>query len=136
MQRFKTRPQFQAALASAVVAKTTHFALHHVRLESAAGGSKKNLFHVHDIWTGAMVPKRWAKRAVTRNSIKRQIYTAITSLGDTAAPAAYLIRLRRDFSRQLFLSASSAALKQAVRTELQVLMQIACSAVPSQKSHP
>src|SRR5256885_7500066 len=27
-----------------------------------------------DAWLGAMVPKRWARRSVTRHTIKRQIY--------------------------------------------------------------
>jgi RNase P protein component len=30
---------------------------------------------VQEPWIGALIPKRWAKRAVTRNAIKRQIYT-------------------------------------------------------------
>jgi ribonuclease P protein component len=37
--------------------------------------------------------------------------------------AAFVVRLRRDFSRKVFLSASSDQLKQAVRTELLQLMQ-------------
>lgn len=65
-----------------------------------------------------MVPKRWAKRAVTRNTIKRQIY----QLGGQFAPAlkdkAHLVRLRRDFDRKHFVSATSDALKAAVREEL------------------
>jgi hypothetical protein len=40
-------------------------------------------------------------------------------------PAAFLVRLRREFSRQVFASASSCALKEAVRAELLVLMQTA-----------
>jgi division/cell wall cluster transcriptional repressor MraZ len=41
--------------------------------EDAASAAQSPLFAVRDVWLGAMVPKRWAKRAVTRNSIKRQI---------------------------------------------------------------
>ena len=33
------------------------------------------LFSIEDVWMGALVPKRWARRAVTRNAIKRQIYS-------------------------------------------------------------
>ena len=70
-----------------------------------------------------MVPKRWAKRAVTRNAIKRQIYTVSADFSPLQPEAAFVVRLRRDFSRKVFLSASSDLLKQAVRTELMQLMQ-------------
>ena len=69
-----------------------------------------------------MAPKRWAKRAVTRNAIKRQIYTVCATLNASTHQAAFLVRLRREFSRQEFVSASSQALKDAVRAELQTLM--------------
>lgn len=127
MQRFKTRPQFQAALAASLIAKSTHFAMHRVGLDGPSSKSERSLFSTHDIWIGAMVPKRWAKRAVTRNAIKRQIYTVSTCLQNAstpgALPAAFLVRLRRDFSRKVFASASSCALKEAVRAELLDLME-------------
>ncbi len=129
MQRFKTRAQFQAALAAGLIAKSTHFAMHRVGLDGPASKNEVSLFSTPDIWIGAMVPKRWAKRAVTRNAIKRQIYTVSTQLQkdstDAGLPAAFLVRLRREFSRQVFASASSCALKEAVRAELLVLMQTA-----------
>ncbi len=129
MQRFKSRAQFQAALAGSLIAKSTHFAMHRVGLDSPSSKSEQSLFSIHDIWIGAMVPKRWAKRAVTRNAIKRQIYTVSTQLQKDSThaglPAAFLVRLRREFSRQVFASASSCALKEAVRAELLVLMQTA-----------
>ena len=81
------------------------------------------LFPVRDLWIGAMVPKRWAKRAVTRNAIKRQIYTVSADLLLQFPPAALVVRLRRDFSRLEFVSASSEQLKQAVRAEVHALLQ-------------
>jgi ribonuclease P protein component len=131
LQRLKTRPQFQAVLAGAIVAKTTHFALHRNALDVKAmqkppgkRGDAPALFMVRDLWMGAMVPKRWAKRAVTRNAIKRQIYTVSADLLLQFPPAGLVVRLRRDFSRQEFVSASSEQLKQAVRTEVQALLQM------------
>jgi ribonuclease P protein component len=123
MHRFKTRPQFQAALAGELVAKSTHFAVHRVELDAQAHADMLAVFSAGDIWIGAMVPKRWAKRAVTRNAIKRQIYTVSNSLQHYFPQAAFLVRLRREFSRHEFASASSLALKEAVRTELLALMQ-------------
>ena len=72
---------------------------------------------------GAMVPKRWAKRAVTRNAIKRQIYIVSAEFSPPEQTAAFVVRLRRDFSRKTFISATSDLLKQAIRSELLALMR-------------
>lgn len=89
-----------------------------------SGCPKEDLiFPVSGVWLGAMVPKRWAKRAVTRNMIKRQIYQAGRDFGPCFQPQAYLIRLRKGFDRKDFVSASSAALKAAVRTEVHALLR-------------
>ena len=127
MQRLKTRPQFQAVLGGLLVAKTSHFALHRVELNAAVCATTsallKPLFPIQETWFGAMAPKRWAKRAVTRNVIKRQIYTVSASLTQRPHPAAFLVRLRREFSRADYPSATSTSLKEVVRAELLVLMQ-------------
>ncbi|CAM3381057.1 Ribonuclease P protein component [Polaromonas hydrogenivorans] len=81
------------------------------------------LFHLHDMWIGAMVPKRWAKRAVTRNAIKRQIYSVSADFSQLYPQAAFVVRLRSSFARTEFVSAVSDQLKQAVRAEVQALMQ-------------
>jgi len=134
MQRLKTRPQFQAVLAGELVAKTTHFAMHRAEFDAVdpvkmpATFAATPLFPFRTIWLGAMAPKRWAKRAVTRNAIKRQIYIVSASLKPPFPQAAFLVRLRREFSRKDYMSASSTALKEAVRAELLVLMQAAWSA--------
>ena len=65
-----------------------------------------------------MVPKRWAKRAVTRNAIKRQIYNVADDAVGHWGSRAFVVRLRSGFDRAQFPSASSDALKTAVRTEL------------------
>jgi ribonuclease P protein component len=141
LQRLKTRAQFQAVLAGSTVARSEHFALHRCGLsctdtsvkdlDVVAGESNKDLneislrplFPKMDLWLGAMVPKRWAKRAVTRNAIKRQIYTMSADFSPKLMPAAFVVRLRRDFSRKVYVSASSEALQQAVRVELAALMR-------------
>lgn len=65
-----------------------------------------------------MVPKRWAKRAVTRNLLRRQIYEIGRELAGTLPAAAMVVRLRSGFSRQQFPSAGSDALKRQARQEL------------------
>ena len=136
MQRLQTRPQFQAVLSGVVVAKTRHFALHRTSLDATAlspnaGGATPQpaLFPVMDTWLGAMVPKRWARRAVTRNAIKRQIYAVSADFQHLYLQAAFVVRLRRDFSRAEFVSASSVALRSAVRGELQSLLQAGIAAL-------
>lgn len=121
MQRLKTRAQFQAVLAGATVARTAHFALHRCPLDAPAGGVA-SLFGSQDIWIGAMVPKRWARRAVTRNAIKRQIYTVSAASGASLPTAAHVVRLRATFDRKQFVSARSDKLKAAVRSELEQLL--------------
>lgn len=69
-----------------------------------------------------MVPKRWARRSVTRHAIKRQIYALAGSCLPAHDRAAYVVRLRSGFAREQFVSASSEALKQAVRAELRQLL--------------
>lgn len=125
MQRLKTRPQFQAVLAGSTVARTAHFALHCCALEVTALATQNpgapSLFPVPGVWLGAMVPKRWAKRAVTRNAIKRQIYTVSADFEPRLSTRAHVVRLRASFDRAQFVSATSDVLKAAVRAELQQL---------------
>jgi ribonuclease P protein component len=122
VQRLKTRPQFQAVLAGKTLARTAHFALHSCSLDSPlsiGGGAIAPVFSpACGVWLGAMVPKRWAKRAVTRNAIKRQIYTVSAEFESSLAESAHVVRLRSGFDRVQFVSATSDALKLAVRAEL------------------
>ncbi len=127
VQRLRTRAQFRAVVAGARVATTSHFALHRCALLGTSLGNDliqagfrphALFFSRNDVWLGALVPKRWAKRAVTRNTIRRQIL-AVSSAFEFALPfAAHVVRLRREFDRARFMSASSASLKLALRQEL------------------
>jgi ribonuclease P protein component len=120
MQRIRSRQQFQAVMAGAPVAKTPHFALHRASLVSEHLG--RPLFPVADVWLGVLLPKRWARRAVTRNAIRRQIYEAARHVATGLPQAALVVRLRSEFSRKLFVSATSDVLKRAVRAELDQLL--------------
>jgi ribonuclease P protein component len=126
VQRLKTRAQFQAVMAGSTVSRTAHFALHRIALPappSPAEDAARPLFGIDDVWIGAVLPKRWAKRAVTRNAMRRQIY-AVGSVQGAALPhAAYVVRLRSGFDRKQFISATSVQLKQAVRSELEQLVR-------------
>ena len=140
MYRLKTRPQFQAVLAAGTVSRTAHFALHRLGFAAAETPSTgpdsspqarqaQALFGVgtgpSGVWLGAMVPKRWARRAVTRNAIKRQIYAVAAGFEPRMPQAAHVVRLRAAFDRKHFVSATSGALKAAVHAELQQLFAAA-----------
>lgn len=87
-----------------------------------------------DIWLGAMVPKRWAKQSVTRNAIKRQIYSMSREFESALPVAAHLVRLRAGFSRSQFSSASSDLLKSVVRMELGQLFEHVAKPASAQHS--
>lgn len=118
-------------MAGSPVVKTAHFALHMAAAPHAlgspegadapAGAHARPLFSDPGPWVGVVIPKRWAKRAVTRNLVKRQIYALAQERLSALPCAALVVRLRSSFDRKHFISASSDALKAAVRTELQLL---------------
>jgi ribonuclease P protein component len=104
------------------MARTTHFALHVLALDPPVmDASARPLFGKSVTWMGAMAPKRWAKRAVTRNTIKRQIFSVSREFEPLLSSAAHVVRLRCSFDRAQFLSATSLALKKALRQELHQL---------------
>ena len=115
--RLQTRAQFQAVLAAAVLTRTAHFSLHRCALSQNNAGLPLR----PALCLGALIPKRWAKRATTRNLIRRQIYTVAAAHSDRLAQTAHVVRLRVAFDPRFFVSASSAALKSVVRAELQQL---------------
>ncbi|WP_144006758.1 ribonuclease P protein component [Pelomonas sp. KK5] len=139
---------FERVLGKPSRARSAHFALHHLaespseaawrakHLSTGAGDLSTGdvqVIHkaVDDLppagrWLGTVVPKRHAKRAVTRNLMKRQIRQAFdqASRGDEPVlpPGLWVVRLRSPFDRQQFPSASSDALRAAVRAELAQLV--------------
>jgi ribonuclease P protein component len=68
------------------------------------------------------LPKRLARRAVTRNALKRQIYNVMTAFESRLPLGDHVVRLRAPFDRGQFVSATSAQLKQAARLELEQLL--------------
>jgi ribonuclease P protein component len=113
LDKLTLRADFDAVMSTGIVARTSHFALHQQISQIPSR-------------VGAVVPKRWARKAVTRNLIKRQIY-ALSRQAWVAVPTAdRVIRLRKTFDTQRYISANSSHLRQAVRKELLELMQHIC----------
>lgn len=109
-------------------AKTPHFALHCLALPQLQApllasparlqAPSQPLFPVNGLWMGTVVPKRWAKRAVTRNMIKRQVLQFKLPQALCNVSMALVVRLRMGFDAKQFKSASSPALKAQVSLEL------------------
>jgi ribonuclease P protein component len=84
-------------------------------------------------WLGMVVPKRHAKRSVTRSLIKRQIRSAVHRAGGTVAghgplnAGLWVVRLRAPIDRKRFKSAASDALRAALHEELAQVMAKAVS---------
>jgi ribonuclease P protein component len=128
VERLKQWSEFQAVMsAGSVVHKTPHFVLHQwqptVKASSGSGFEETpTLFADGVIKMGALTPKRWAKRAVMRNMIRRQIHAVSREFEKKLKPTAYVVRLRASFKPSTFVSASSEELKHHVRQELKQLL--------------
>lgn len=137
---------FERVLGRQSRARSAHFALHHLAAEPAPSawhaaklrtasaelstGDAQPAHNVVELdpprapdgcWVGVVVPKRHAKRAVTRALLKRQIRAAFAERPGMP-PGLWVVRLRSPFDRQKFPSAASDALRAAARAELAQLL--------------
>jgi ribonuclease P protein component len=80
---------------------------------------------------GAVVPKRHARRAVTRSLLKRQIYAAGGRHAGELARGLWIVRLHAPFDRSRYPSAASRALRDDARAELDELFSAASRIAPS-----
>jgi ribonuclease P protein component len=87
----------------------------------------KDLWGGAALWLGAVVPKRHARRAVTRSLLKRLIRSVALrhAAGSPMPQGLWVVRLRAPFDRAAFASAASARLKKAARGELETLLAAA-----------
>jgi ribonuclease P protein component len=136
--RLKRSAEFEQVLGAggkAVAARTARFVLHHVsdanEVIPTAGGQLSTGLRgaaipvvdvspekVDAVRAGAIIPKRWARRSVTRSLLKRQVFSAFERHLDHLPSGMWLVRLRSSFEKAQFSSAASQALRVAVRGEL------------------
>lgn len=86
-----------------------------VETPTSAGGIER--------WLGLVVPKRHARRAVTRTLMKRQIRHIAAACAPQLEPGLWVVRQRHPFDVKQFPSAASDALKEAARAELRALFE-------------
>jgi ribonuclease P protein component len=119
---------FQLTMANGRQIRTPHFVLHHWQANEPSTGPE--LSKVPALRSagcdqprlGVVVPKRLAKKAVTRNLIRRQVRELFQARHDHLPLADYVVRLRQGFVARDFISASSVPLKQKVRMEVEQLV--------------
>jgi ribonuclease P protein component len=140
--RLTQSTDFQRLLARPVHQRSPHFALHYLQGIPAAAAravihkpvpdlstihSPDSAEAVENIpaghWFGCVVPKRHARRSVTRSLIKRQMRAVLVRCSENLPPGLWLLRLRHGFSTTSYPSAASDALRHAARAELDVLLQ-------------
>lgn len=102
-------------------------------LQAASAGHAATSPTPDDWWLGTVVPKRHARRSVTRTLIKRQMREALrrATAAPGLAPGLWVLRLKAPFDRTAFPSAASAPLKKAARDELDLLLQRALQEPPA-----
>ncbi len=124
----------KALLSAPTVTKTAHFVLQAApqrpvaqELPTEAASDRTEsvdnsvLLVAPPLGLALVVPKRHAKRAATRNLIKRQMREALRRRLDGWMGRHILIRQRGPFDRKQFPSAASDALRTVVRAELDQL---------------
>lgn len=143
---------FQRLLSTPLRSRSAHFAVHHVasrpssprqaavHLSSteistdgapSAAPTVDNLPDGH--WLGSVIPKRHARRSVTRNLLRRQIRAVMSDQLASLPPGLWLVRLRTPFAKEQFVSAASDALREAARAELQQLFARALQPAPPRR---
>ena len=141
---------FQRVLGTSPRSRSAHFSVHHVpggptqpakpaRLALAdklsTGDARpcppavddRPAKPVNSRWLGLVVPKRHAKRAVTRTLIKRQMRAVMQAHATHLSSGLWVLRLRAPFDRKVFVSAASERLRCAVHDELTLLVQRAAA---------
>lgn len=78
-------------------------------------------------WLGTVVPKRHARRAVTRNLLKRQMRAVMAAQAQGLPAGLWVLRLKAGFDVRQFSSPASQPLRHCVRDELQALLQRAAA---------
>ncbi|MFN8935758.1 MAG: ribonuclease P protein component [Pseudomonadota bacterium] len=147
--RLVHREDFEALLGTRPIGRSAHFAIHHVQRgplrrsasraearpdELSTDGAEISPKPVNNSaapnpepaptghWLGVMAPKRHARRAVTRNLVKRLAREAFGRRELALAGGLWLVRLRQPLSRADFVSARSQALAGALHAELDALI--------------
>ncbi len=143
IERLIHKADFERLLGTPAWSRSAHFSVHHVAASSLVPVWKNATVKTEELSTecdgfetkpvdnlsakglgfqlGTVVPKRHAKRAVTRSLLKRQMRTSFAGLAARLPAGQWLVRLKQPFSPQQFVSARSLTLSRAAQAELEQL---------------
>jgi ribonuclease P protein component len=126
--RTAVEARFARVLSVPPCARSDHFMMHHLDQAQLSTGLDQDKPLVVDelpapLWLGLVVPKRHARRAVTRNLMRRQMRACMALHGAGLPVGDWVLRLRKPYDRKQFPSARSEALAASVRQELQQLFE-------------
>jgi len=138
---------FERVLATIPKVRSAHFAVHHVADVPAGAREQRRMVSTSKLststvqngdrfvdksvghrWLGLVVPKRMARRAVTRQLLRRQMRAAMQRHAAMLPAGMWVLRLRAGFDTRQYVSAASAALRRAARGELDALLDAAAAA--------
>lgn len=123
-----SKEQFDCVFKEGAQIKSSYFVLHYY-IEPLS----TKVSHKHDAFVdkvifeqsklGFVIPKRFAKRAVTRNLIKRQCKAHFVFYSQSLPLGFWILRLKKPLDRIQWRSGSSSVLKEFIAFELEVLLK-------------
>lgn len=136
--------RFESVMASRPLARSAHFMVHHIAQSPLSKSQAQRSSRVVDksvsnsvegpvdnradrpeaacLRLGLVVPKRHARRSVTRTLVKGQIRAGMRRHLDVLTAGDWVVRLRAPIDRKQFPSARSEALAALLHGELDVLL--------------
>jgi ribonuclease P protein component len=148
--RLQRPTDFEAVLATSAKARSAHFAAYYLPWSQANDAGEEILLQAEELSTqrpsnfpqpvdegakeeseawrlGLIVPKRLARKATTRNLLRRQMRCAFERHRRSLPQGRWVLRLRTAMDARRFRSAAPIALRSAARLELEALLRRAAS---------
>lgn len=121
--------RFQAVMATRPCARSLHFMVHHLAAAKLSTSAESAPVDAVDesscrgaLRLGMVVPKRHARRSVTRTLVKREMRSGVGKVSAELPAGDWVVRLRAPFDPKRYVSARSEALAHEVRIELAQLI--------------
>lgn len=144
--RLQRPTDFEAVLATPAKARSAHFAAYYLPWLQADPAAEEILLEAEELSTedssnfpqlvdedrrkeselwclGLIVPKRLARKATTRNLLRRQMRCAFERHLGYLPQGKWVLRLRTPMDARRFRSAAPIALRSAARAELEALLR-------------
>jgi ribonuclease P protein component len=118
--------QFSAIFRSRPLRRSAHFVVYMLSSSAATAAGNARL--------GVVIGRKCARRAATRNLVRRVTREAFRMRREELAGWDVLLRMHRAFEASVFPSAASVALKRACREEIIALLDLAVKQVAERRA--